>query len=77
MEKGLKDLLKKSCDNGALYGFLADNYYLLSQEDLRDIAKELFYVTTNGLSDKECLEVSKKTYESLKSNSTALDDDDL
>lgn len=34
MEKGLKDLLKKSCDNGALYGFLADNYYLLSKEDL-------------------------------------------
>ena len=43
MNKKLKEELIKSIELNCLYGWLCDNYYKISQEELSDITKELAF----------------------------------
>lgn len=42
----------KSCPNSA-YDFICNNYYRMSKEELKDVAKELLYIIHVMMDEKE------------------------
>ena len=61
----LKDIIKGIEENG-VFEFIVNNYYKLSKEDLRDIAKELDYAIYCYCSFEEYKEITKKCCDNLK-----------
>lgn len=51
----LKDCLK-ACKDGRLYDFIANNYYRLGKDDLKDIILELIYTFDIDGTEAELLE---------------------
>ena len=51
---GEKEILQ-AIKNNNLYGFIANNYYQIKPEKLKDIILELFFITTEefNVNDKE------------------------
>ena len=47
----LEKLLKE--DGDSLYGFIADNYYLMSKEDLKELALNILWLATTDKDDLE------------------------
>ena len=73
MDNKTIDELKEDCEAGSLYSFIAYNYWKLSVEDLRDILEEIIDVVTNGMTDEEKADLTRKVRQSLEDNTHALE----
>ena len=80
MRSELKTELAKAIESQTLYDFIVQNYWELSKEELKDIAKELVCVAfpSNYLDDPEIKEQSeskaKELMENVKEFTTLLED---
>lgn len=61
----LKDIIK-GIEKEGIFDFVANNYWKLSKEDLRDIAKELSYAVYDKLGNEVNKEIEQATIENLK-----------
>lgn len=74
-----KDLIREfgsACANGTIYDFIANHYWELSKEELRDIAEELAFVATDDLSNEETAKFTKEVCQSLEDNTNCLEADE-
>ena len=83
MEKRERQELLEILSNnkGNLYDFVCNNYYLLSKDDLKDIAKEVIYLlytyvarANSNNPEKGEQEAHAELLESLKENTTIFED---
>lgn len=61
----MKEIIKGIEEKG-VFDFVANNYWILSKEDLRDIVKELSYAVYDKLGNEVNKEIEQATIQNLK-----------
>lgn len=63
----LENKILQAIKDGELYGFIANNYYEISKEKLKDIILEMYFlITTEYKKDVDEKELNDKLIKSLK-----------
>ena len=75
MEKELQNELLQAIKEDNLYDFICNNYYLLSKEELKDLAKELCAIVFQPYQDEENKAKGEVLVENLKDYTTLLEED--